>query len=267
MSRVSQAIPGISGQRYLNWLSLPVGDWVLPGGVLEGSLPSLIEAITNADDRAGLREAVTQFMHLFGFVGFAIGELPAPGEPAEFYLADFPDAWEDFDRAWSQAFDGEAVRGAMLGRCSFTPREVKPRPEEMLETLAMVPGRPPEALVVPVHEPGWGIGLVSFVADKIALSPTERTSAHLLSIHALERSRALSRRPAKPRNVFAPPSLTAREQQCLELVAEGLSDTEIAARLNLSWSTVHFHVEHTRRKLGARNRAHAVARAIRRRLM
>jgi LuxR family maltose regulon positive regulatory protein len=53
--------------------------------------------------------------------------------------------------------------------------------------------------------------------------------------------------------------LTARELDVLRLVAEGLSDKEIADRLHLSGHTVHRHVSNIRTKLGLPSRAAAVA--------
>ena len=53
----------------------------------------------------------------------------------------------------------------------------------------------------------------------------------------------------------------------LELLAEGLSNKAIAARLGISDQTVKFHVAAISGKLGASNRTDAVRRAIRRGLV
>jgi DNA-binding CsgD family transcriptional regulator len=58
--------------------------------------------------------------------------------------------------------------------------------------------------------------------------------------------------------------LTPREREVLSLVADGLSDAEIAARLYLSPHTVHRHLANIRAKLGLSSRAAVAAYAVRR---
>lgn len=58
-------------------------------------------------------------------------------------------------------------------------------------------------------------------------------------------------------------TVTARERQVLALVADGLGNEEIGRRLFVTKNTVRAHVSSALRKLGAHNRAHAVALAIR----
>lgn len=59
------------------------------------------------------------------------------------------------------------------------------------------------------------------------------------------------------------PLLTGRELDVLTLAAEGLSNLGIGGRLDVSPETVQVHLANARRKLGAANRAHAVATALR----
>ena len=59
------------------------------------------------------------------------------------------------------------------------------------------------------------------------------------------------------------PRLSDRERQVLELLAEGLGVSAIAARLYLSESTAKSHIGRIYEKLGAANRAQALVTAMR----
>jgi DNA-binding CsgD family transcriptional regulator len=65
----------------------------------------------------------------------------------------------------------------------------------------------------------------------------------------------------------SPESLTAREAEVLELIAEGLSNRRVADRLGISEHTVKFHVGSIYGKLGASSRAELIRRAARRGLI
>lgn len=72
--------------------------------------------------------------------------------------------------------------------------------------------------------------------------------------------------PADDNDAFDEP-LTAREVQVVELLAEGLPNKAIAARLGISDQTVKFHLASIAGKLGAANRTDTVRRAVRRGLI
>ena len=59
--------------------------------------------------------------------------------------------------------------------------------------------------------------------------------------------------------------LTPRELEVLAALAEGMTNKAIARRLDISLHTVKFHIESLFRKLGARTRTEAVAKASERR--
>ncbi len=59
------------------------------------------------------------------------------------------------------------------------------------------------------------------------------------------------------------PGLTRREQQVLQLLAQGQAQAEIASELVISTKTVGTHIEHILAKLEVRSRAQAVALAYR----
>jgi DNA-binding NarL/FixJ family response regulator len=69
--------------------------------------------------------------------------------------------------------------------------------------------------------------------------------------------------PGARRPGAAIPALTPREREILGMLAEGLPNKLIASRLGISDHTVKTHLEAIFDKLGASNRAEAVARAVR----
>ncbi|MFJ3792968.1 response regulator [Kitasatospora sp. NPDC090091] len=69
--------------------------------------------------------------------------------------------------------------------------------------------------------------------------------------------------PAAASPAELPDGLTAREAEVLALIAEGLSNTEIAQRLFVSPATVKTHINNLFAKTAVRDRAQAVAYAFR----
>ncbi|MDO3645903.1 response regulator [Nocardia mangyaensis] len=92
---------------------------------------------------------------------------------------------------------------------------------------------------------------VRVVADGEALLAPTITRRLIADV---TRRRNTARTPAAP----ALSSLTPREREVLELVAKGLSNTEIAASLYVAEQTVKTHVSKVFSKLGLRDRAQAV---------
>ena len=69
--------------------------------------------------------------------------------------------------------------------------------------------------------------------------------------------------PAFLRGKEAGDMLTAREREILQLLADGMSNADVAAKLFISQETVKSHVRHILTKLEADTRTHAVAIALR----
>ena len=99
----------------------------------------------------------------------------------------------------------------------------------------------------------------------VQLAPRQRQLVALavatMGVHA-----NWTRRHTNPRRREYPlssgESLTARERDVLQLVADGVIRDEIAERLNIGRTTVNDHLYHAFRKLGARSAIDAIRSAV-----
>jgi len=101
---------------------------------------------------------------------------------------------------------------------------------------------------------------LEYEADGFALK-TESPRQTIAAIRQVAAGQFVFPRAAR-RWLFRQPSttevlLSKREQQVLALVAEGLTNTQIAARLMVSENTVKFHLQNIFQKLGVSNRTEA----------
>ena len=116
-----------------------------------------------------------------------------------------------------------------------------------------------EALCATAYGSGRRITSLHVGFDRKMFEPGE---ADAIQIAALMIAEAFL--PALPEATSEPAAsaLTRRERDVMAYVAEGKTDWEIGVILSLSETTARFHVDNARRKLGAVNRAHAVARYL-----
>ena len=108
------------------------------------------------------------------------------------------------------------------------------------------------------------LGIVSHTASEIELLAALRAVGAGLVTLSPEFGETFGLPADADEFAFAAESLTAREQEVLVLMAEGLLNKEIADRLRISEHTVKFHISSIMGKLGASSRTEAVTRGIRR---
>jgi ATP/maltotriose-dependent transcriptional regulator MalT len=112
-----------------------------------------------------------------------------------------------------------------------------------------------------------GRGEAAVREARLALSLLEEIGAVAEAARARQLLRGLGASPKAMRAFRRDHVLTPREVEILRLVAEGLTDGEIAVRLVLSKHTVHRHLQNAYARLGCSSRASAVAKANRLRLL
>jgi DNA-binding NarL/FixJ family response regulator len=138
----------------------------------------------------------------------------------------------------------------------------------MLATLPRGPRTPPVIVLADMPHEAWtararrgGVRAVLRIdagADELAAA-LAATRAGLLVVHP--DAVAAARTVSVTANAVETP--TPRELEVLEMMAEGMSNRAIAARLKISRHTVKFHVAALLTKLGARSRTEAVAAGVR----
>jgi DNA-binding NarL/FixJ family response regulator len=108
-------------------------------------------------------------------------------------------------------------------------------------------------------------GFLTKDADAESIARALHSAAHGMSTVDSELQRRLVEVASRARTPRAQDveGLTAREVEVLRLIANGLSNTEIARTLVISEATVKTHVNHLFAKAGLRDRAQAVAYAYR----
>jgi LuxR family transcriptional regulator, quorum-sensing system regulator BjaR1 len=114
-------------------------------------------------------------------------------------------------------------------------------------------------IAVPMITLDGAIAAVSLGGEAVDLPPRARGMISMVSAFAIARAIDLRDRARKRKH----PRLTPREVECLKWAADGKTEWQISAILNVSEHTADKHLANAHRKLGAASRAQAVANAIR----
>ena len=197
----------------------------------------------------------------YGFVAFACGEIDlGDRDRSVMYLVEWPPEWKRFYFESGFVHRDPVINALGVFRRPFTFGDIvrdsrfSDLDQEMLRAAAKHGWT--QGLVVPVARGGARFGLVTLIGRGEPAEGALQSSLFLMSECLLTRARALvySGEPA-----LATAALSPREIAALRLVAHGCSDGEIAARLGISESTAHKHVEGARRRLKAKSRAEMAA--------
>lgn len=113
-------------------------------------------------------------------------------------------------------------------------------------------------LCIPIHGPDGYAGCARFAFSEESTRSIYEPRLYMMALYTYKRLLEIQHA-----EIVEKPLLTQREHQVLKLVAAGLPAHEIAEQLSISKRTVDEHVKQAIHKLGALNRANAVAIAVR----
>jgi DNA-binding CsgD family transcriptional regulator len=197
-----------------------------------------------------------------GFNASACGAfVPTKNGPQNlFYFRNWPQAWlEKYDHLNAANHDF-GVAEARKRSIFFAWTDVKPQRQLSLSERklwdAFLEFGWRNGLSFPFHGPGGYFGLLTMASSHEEFSPRARLAMSAVAQLAHHRCREMN---AEHEPLTLSARFSARELECLRWVASGKSDVEIARTIDLSVATVKDYVDGLRRKIGAKNRAQAVA--------
>jgi DNA-binding NarL/FixJ family response regulator len=173
----------------------------------------------------------------------------------------------------------EVIGGAAPGRSEAAGLAVDLADVLLVDAGAPPPGAFPAPAGLPavavVEDERQAVGALAAGARALVFrhAPTERLAAALVAVYRglVVVDEALATWVRAPASAAAgaagEATLTPREAEVLALLAEGLSNKGIAARLGVGDRTAKFHVESILAKLGAQSRSEAIVIAARRGLV
>ena len=207
-----------------------------------------IDELQHASTPEGVSRLLLRLTGNYGLTALMAGTVPAPGTPksrqrSHAMLCEWPESWLERLVRWSTAADKLQV-GRSGQRVMGDAGEFKLN----------------DGLAFPLITLEGTVVMVSLGGEMVDISPESLGVFELAATYAVGRALQLQ----NAHEIFARrPDLTPRETECLKWAAEGKSEWEISQILGISEHTSEKHLLNAKRKLGAVNRVHAVAEAIR----
>ena len=228
----------------------------------------VIDKLSRATTPQGICDALMSFTGGYGLTCVNAGSLPSPDEHLQDHhllVSTFPAGWMGRYLDQDYARIDPVVRRVLCEHSPFFWSEAVFHAEgEDRAAVRKIFGEAAEhniragvALPVITHD-GAVVG-VSLGGEIVDIPPGSFGMISVISTFAIVRAidiRDQAKRHDRPR-------LTPREIECLKWAADGKTEWEISAILHVSEHTADKHLANAHRKLGAANRAHAVALGIR----
>jgi DNA-binding CsgD family transcriptional regulator len=197
--------------------------------------------------------AIDSLWELIPSIDLAFNVLDEAQQRVELYRCRDESGWEETDEEfWSHADElpicwglAPGAPGVIRTQDVISGRAMR---NSRIYSEVMHPSGAEHEMKIALSSPPWVTRAFMFARDR-PYTDRELELARLIAPHLEAVHRRLRRCDA----------LTQREREVLELVAQGLTNREVAAALHIASGTVRAHLEHAFGKLGVRTRTAAVA--------
>lgn len=222
-----------------------------------------MNAIEACREITSLAEFFARSIAAYGYTASACGTFRIIGEGGpkiEFYFRNWPETWtrlytqrrfslHDFTIAEARRQSGPYTWLTAKAALRLSPKE-----KAFWEAAAGL--RWTDGLSIPIHGPGGQLAFVTMTGAPSMVTPAVCARLQCLAILTHQRVQTLCEPGLErgPRDL-----LTPRELECLREVGAGKSDRAIGDGLGIARTTVKYHLERARQKLGVRTRAQAFA--------
>jgi len=232
---------------------------------------AFIQKLDQARDPEEVCALLLNITRRFGVERVLAGLIPAPGADRQTQLSHvimnaWPEEWARRYFSHGYLFRDPTIEQVQRATTSFLWSELEPkyRSDSAARRVMAEAGefKLKEGYTIPLVTLEGEIAGFSLAGEHLEIAPEEKPMLSLVATYALGRALPLRQSPKR-----AATSLSPRERQALQWAAEGLSDSDISAKMGISEHGVDKHMRSARSKLGVTSRTHAVAEALRQSLI
>lgn len=234
---------------------------------MDAGAARLTNLIDSASDMSKLRDACAAVARWLGFGHFFYGlRIPLPpGKALHMAISGYPPKWRELYEKNKYIQIDPVIQHCFVHRVPIIWDEIERSSIvvrnffEQAESFGLRHG-----LSAPIGGARSEVGLFSLAREEAVPADKgervwlmQQASWFASAIYTADRRINLAKLEDRPAR-----SLTPREKDCLRLTAQGMTSGDIATLLDISRSTVEFHLSSAGQKLGVRGKFNVVARAI-----
>lgn len=228
---------------------------------------SRVQTAPTVDD---VRNIIIEWSRDLGFQRVVYANYKLDQETPRLFMGSYQDSWVEryLDQNYIQIdpvarLSGSSVLPFRWGHTEFRNRLSRSERQMFDEADDFGISR---GFAIPVHGPGGELSVLSLATNELdrgfhKLVDMSQDMLHLSCCYLHQRISELLDAPEEA-NEAARIQLSPREVECLLWSSSGKTANETSDILHISETTVIYHLENAKKKLGVRTKAHAVAKAL-----